>query len=626
MKRFYRFFEKFYDQKIDGIGLDIFRIFYGIVLFCEVSQIYYFRHLIFDIVPYIEPYEINFTIPLLIWLVCIFFLILGFKTKFFSVLNYIFTLFFLGTITSYEYHVFYAYLGINFLLIFTPISTCFSIDRILTKLKYSNTQFQYKPSKTVSRYFYILLPFVGVGLVYFDSIFYKFTSELWLNGLGVWKPSSSLQATYSKSSKALNSEWLMYFLGYLTILFELIFIFTFFRKKWRIPMLIIGIGLHIGILITFPIPWFALTAICLYILLVPVSFWRRLQYKREIPSLYFYYDQNCPLCIRTKIILSSLDWINCIKFVSLQSVINSEAYLQDVGEEKALQSIYSKDNKGNWYEGYSTYLQVFQRVFVLFPFYILGSLPILKSLGKNIYQYVAQNRTQEKCTEKTCGFEVPPLPTDDTKVIEGVSIADVKKFGYFILGFFLLALALNATYHSPLMNKGKKALKLSQYKPIQYLDLVSAQIGKYSKEFFGITGHGVFMDAHFEGYNHIIKVIYQDPNGKDRLLPITDEEGNPSEYIRGFNWVKYTFRVNGPKVYRSTLNKGVRDFTAFWAYQNGISLENATFRIEYKKIEEPKEWTKDFLEKQIAKPWLDGGYVEWKNEKFTSHIKDIEKL
>lgn len=34
----------------------------------------------------------------------------------------------------------------------------------------------------------------------------------------------------------------------------------------------------------------------------------------------------------------------------------------------------------------------------------------------------------------------------------------------------------------------------------------------------------------------------------------------------------------------------------------------------------------DFLNRQITKPWVDGGYVEWKANKMISAIKDIEKI
>lgn len=96
----------------------------------------------------------------------------------------------IGTMDSFEYHAFYAYMGMNFLLIIMPVGRCLSLDRLLLKLKFSNTTSIYNSPKKVSQIYYLLPVFVGVGLGYFDSIFYKLSSDMWLKGLGSWMPSS----------------------------------------------------------------------------------------------------------------------------------------------------------------------------------------------------------------------------------------------------------------------------------------------------------------------------------------------------------------------------------------------------------------------------------------------------
>ena len=60
--------------------------------------------------------------------------------------------------------------------------------------------------------------------------------------------------------------------------------------------------------------------------------------------------------------------------------------------------------------------------------------------------------------------------------------------------------------------------------------------------------------------------------------------------------------------------------------KNNIDLNDATFLIKVKKIEGSDKWEKDFLNMQIKKPWIDGGYVEWKDNIMKPFIKDIEKL
>ncbi len=101
----------------------------------------------------------------------------------------------------------------------------------------------------------------------------------------------------------------------------------------------------------------------------------------------------------------------------------------------------------------------------------------------------------------------------------------------------------------------------------------------------------------------------------------------PDYYIYGANWVNYTFRVNGLYVNNSILEGGLRRYIRFWAKKNDIDLQDDIFLIKVKKIESPKNgWEKDFLNKQIAKPWVDGGYIKFQNNKGTGFLKQIESL
>ena len=46
--KYFNFIKKLYEQEESGLALALFRIVYGLVVFAEVFQIFYFRHLIFD--------------------------------------------------------------------------------------------------------------------------------------------------------------------------------------------------------------------------------------------------------------------------------------------------------------------------------------------------------------------------------------------------------------------------------------------------------------------------------------------------------------------------------------------------------------------------------------------------
>jgi hypothetical protein len=151
----------------------------------------------------------------------------------------------------------------------------------------------------------------------------------------------------------------------------------------------------------------------------------------------------------------------------------------------------------------------------------------------------------------------------------------------------------------------------------------------FTRTFFGLTQHQVFTDRiHFDNYNHTITIYYQNPNTKKlERLPIMDENGMPDYYIYGANWVNWTFRVNGRNIDQTRLKNGLKRYTAFYMGKNDIDFNsNSKFIFKVKKIDTPKGWEKDFLTKQVEKPWIDAGAVNWDEGEFKSDIKIIEKI
>jgi len=629
MKKISKFLENSFNKTISGKGLAVFRITYSLVLLCEIAQMFYFKELIFDKIPFVNPAEINFGIPIAIWFFAVLLLMFGLFTRFSTLINYLLSLILIGTINSYEYHVFYLYMGINFLMLFMPVSRCFSLDRLLLKLKYSNTTFQYKPTNQVSQLYYFIPLYVAIGLVYFDSIFVKLTADSWVSGLGVWLPSSFPMMAQFNLSYILNIEYLMYFLGFLTLTIEFFFIFLFFRKRFRIPIFIIGTLLHIGILIAFPIPWFALTVVSVYFLIVPISFWEKFfSVKKKTHTFNFYYDTECPLCIRTKIVISHLDWFNKIGFKTVQFDAQDQEKLKKIDRDVLLNDIHSVNKKGEVYKGVDTYLQVFKRIFYLYPLYLILNIPGLYHLAKKIYAYVAKNRDTERCTEDNCGYNPPSIVNvDEIKILQNYTIHNLKfdflKTLIYTFTIFQSLLILN----SPLINKFRDSTGLTNKYIDKTIQAVSHRISLVTKPLFGITAHNVFIDKfHYEGYNHIIAIAYLETNGNELWLPLIDKNGQPSYYNYGTNWRKMSFSTNSPNIKTNELNSGIRDFTAFWAHKNNIDLNDATFLIKVKKIEGTDKWEKDYLTKLIANPWINGGRVVWKDKFFYSKIKDIESL
>ena len=216
-----------FNEKVDAIGLSVFRMLYALVLFCETIQLFKFRHIIYDKEPFQYIGEIDVKFIFFFWFVVLGFLFLGLFTRFSTILNYIFGVIVFSSAKKFEYHIFYIYVNINFLLLFIPVSRVFSIDSLIKKIKYTSVRFQYVTDRKVQEINYLAIVFCSIALVYFDSVFLKLSSPMWMNGLGMWLPSSLPMVTWNDTSVLLNQEGLIKFLGYFVIVFEALFIFLF---------------------------------------------------------------------------------------------------------------------------------------------------------------------------------------------------------------------------------------------------------------------------------------------------------------------------------------------------------------------------------------------------------------
>ncbi|WP_162055070.1 hypothetical protein [Pontibacter pamirensis] len=274
MLPFYTKFKELCQTQVTGLGLSIFRVFFSLILLVEVAKVFYFRHLYFDPTPYIVEAELSFSLVLLVWLGVLFFLLIGFFTRTAALINYVLVLVFFSSFTTIKYHFDAALVGLSFLLIILPMANTWSVDSFLYQL-----QRPQRGEQKVRKVYYFLPVLLVLCLQYVDSFFHKAASAMWLKGLGVWLPASLPNQIYTAHSWLLNQEELITGLGYLVMLFELLFIFLLPFGKIRSWLALIGVSMHLGIVLTFPIPSFGLTFAGVYMLLLPDSFWSRIRGK-----------------------------------------------------------------------------------------------------------------------------------------------------------------------------------------------------------------------------------------------------------------------------------------------------------------------------------------------------------
>lgn len=591
---------KIFNLKIDASGLSLFRIFYCIILFFEIKQLFIFRNVIYDKQPFIVTGELDVSFLFYFWFVIVICLIVGFRTRFAAIINYIFSVIIFSSATDFEYHVFYVYVGINFLLIFMPVSRVLSFDNLLQKLKYSNSTKTYKVDSKVLQINYLIPVFVGIGLVYIDSVFHKLSSKLWLDGLGVWLPSSLPMITWNDTSFLLNQEWAVKFLSYLVLVFEAVFIFLFWIKRFRMPFFILGVFFHIGILIAYPIPYFALAYIAIYLLMVPVSLWKKISDKFKFSTaLYtFYYDGECPLCQKVVLIIKHFDIFKSVNCKTVQNNYQENPALKDLDENSLLTNIHGVNSDGKIAVGYWAYVQLFRYLLYTYPLGLLLSIKGISNLGVKVYNYIADNRLTERCTLQSCPVPVYCEPSGEKqdffiKGLNRVYLTQVFWKGIIItviLGqLFMIWYSPTVQHYIPLKNRLNKIVDIP-YQNSQWV----------LKKYLGITSHTVFLNEHFEGFNHIFKITYF-VNNKEKEVPILDNDGMPAEYVSGSIWRNISFNVVTQKIEKEKFEKGILPYLKYYCKDNDISLGDFNFYV--KEIQIPDKWEKDFLIKQIRQPW-----------------------
>jgi hypothetical protein len=253
-------------ERIPATTLGLFRIAFCTVLLLEVAQLFYFRDLVLQADSPLRLAPVPLGLLFVVWFGALLAMIVGWKTRIAAIVNYVFVLCTFSIFGRWEYHFDYVVIGVSLLLVLAPTTRRFSIDRCLA------ARAGRPMAGDVSRLWTLAIVFIGVGLVYFDSVFHKLNSDLWTAGLGVWLPASRPWATWLPVGLVqtfLDWEWIVRGLGFATLAFEMSFVFLLWFARARPLLLFVGVGLHIGIALVFPIPWFGLGEAALYLLLLP---------------------------------------------------------------------------------------------------------------------------------------------------------------------------------------------------------------------------------------------------------------------------------------------------------------------------------------------------------------------
>jgi predicted DCC family thiol-disulfide oxidoreductase YuxK len=330
-------------------------------------------------------------------------------------------------------------------------------------------------------------------------------------------------------------------------------------------------------------------------------------------SLTVFYDQLCPLCNRTVLILNHFDICNCIDFKSAQEHAAHYPALASINNETLLTDLYALDSNNHIYSGVDTYIQIFKKMRYLFPIGLFLSIPGFHHLALKKYRSIADSRDRIPCTSTCLTSTSQPDTTLYHQLIENVAAqkpnAFARKLSKILLT--LLLLQLNSSIHYGLI------YRLNADSPHNLISQVSNATLMISQTFLGITPHALYLHDHFAGYDHILAITYTDQNGGEHYLPFVNEQGR----LLAPNWGRvHSMWANiavTPNINNQRLHKFIMKVTAFWGQKIGLDLDKVIFNIKLKKIDAPSYWVYDQLHKNFISPWISIGTAKWSDNQIS---------
>lgn len=609
-----------HSKQVPATGIGLFRLFYGLITLQEIIFLLYFNHLIFDPIPYIDVEFPMIPFFLTIWAVIAAFIVIGYRYQFAVACNYIIWIVFVNFTPMQRdfdggFDLFM--IGAGFFLLFMPGDRAFSIDNLRYKLSTPFVHYSAHPKPKVSVLAYYLPIAICLGFLYFDSAIHKMFAEHWRNGLGSWLPAT--QPYYVSAidmSVLLNNKLLQNTIGYTILVFQFTFIFFFSNRRLRIAYLLVGLGLHLGITLSFNIYPFGLGMVIFYTLLVPFKWWRIIGeiFTAKHPSLTVFYDQLCPLCNRTVLILNHLDIFKCIDFKNAQEHAVHYPALASITNETLLTDLYALDSTGRIYSGVDTYIQIFRKMRYSFPISIILSLPGIYQFASNKYRSIADSRSRIPCTSSCVAPQNLQINTLYHRYFEQFAEQKPKAFSRKLSKILiaLLLLQLNSSIHYGLIYRLN--FNTTQNPVINNILQASNALLMVSQTFVGITPHALYLHDHFAGYDRILAITYTDQNGNERWLPFVNEQGR----LLAPNWGRvHSMWANiavTPNIENTRLQKFIMKVTAFWGQKIGLDINKTIFHIKLKKISAPSYWVHDQLHKNMASQWVTIGSVKWVND------------
>ena len=114
------------------------------------------------------------------------------------------------------------------------------------------------------------------------------------------------------------------------------------------------------------------------------------------------FDGGCPMCRRSVRRLHRLDWLHRLTFADATDAARRERLAPGLTEAEIMREMWVVEPGGR-YGGFSALLRISRVVPLLWPFWIVASLPGIRQIGHGVYKRIAANRVRRgKCTDEFC--------------------------------------------------------------------------------------------------------------------------------------------------------------------------------------------------------------------------------
>ena len=114
------------------------------------------------------------------------------------------------------------------------------------------------------------------------------------------------------------------------------------------------------------------------------------------------FDGGCPMCRRTARRLHRLDWRHRLTFADGTDPARRERLAPGLTETQIMREMWVVEPAAR-YGGFDAVLRISRAVPLLWPFWIVASLPGIRQIGHAVYRRIAANRIRRgKCTDEFC--------------------------------------------------------------------------------------------------------------------------------------------------------------------------------------------------------------------------------